>query len=196
MTRSTSVRTQRSQVPADTSAKSKFNQITEEIYEPLQRYLLRRAPRPDAEDALSEILLTVWRRLDDVPVDHILPWCYGIARRTLANQRRGQRRALRLAERLQAEPTEHQPDPGEALGDPRLDRALRRLNDQEQEIVRLWAWEQLEPREIAIVVGISPNAAALRLSRAKKKLSQEMTRQDLGSAGHISSRGTEEHPDV
>jgi RNA polymerase sigma-70 factor (ECF subfamily) len=183
-------------VPADTSAKSKFNRIAEEVYEPLQRYLLRRAPRPDAEDALSEILLTVWRRLDDAPVDRALPWCYGIARRTLANQRRGQRRTQRLVERLQSEPAEHQPDPGDALGDPHLEHALQQLNDQDQEIVRLWAWEQLEPREIAIALEISPNAAALRLSRAKKKLSQEMARQDRRPAGHKHSRGTEEHPDV
>lgn len=182
-------------MPADTNSRIKFNEIAEEVYEPLQRYLLRRAPRPDAEDALSEILLSVWRRIDDAPIDRPLPWCYGIARRTLANQRRGQRRAVRLVERLQSEPAEHQPDPGEALGDPQLEHALRQLNDQDQEIVRLWAWEQLEPREIAVALEISPNAAALRLSRAKKKLSQEMTRQDLGRAGHKPSRGTEEHPD-
>jgi len=182
-------------VPADTTAKTKFNEIAEEVYEPLQRYLLRRASRPDAEDALSEVLLTVWRRLDDAPSDRPLPWCYGIARRTLANQRRGQRRSLRLVERLQSEPTEHQRDPGEALADPKLEKALQKLNDQDREILRLWAWEQLEPREIAVALDITTNAAALRLSRAKKKLGQEMERQDPGPAGHKHSRGTEEHPD-
>lgn len=182
-------------MPADTSEKTKFNQIAEEVYEPLQRYLLRRASPPDAEDALSEVLLTVWRRLDDAPDDRPLPWCYGIARRTLANQRRGQRRVLRLVERLQTEPAEYRPDPGDVLADPALERALDNLNDQDREILRLWAWEELEPREIAIALDISANAAALRLSRAKKKLGQEMTRQDPGPSGHRTSRGTQEHPD-
>lgn len=182
-------------MPADTTATNKFNQIAVEVYEPLQRYLLRRAPRPDAEDALSEVLLTVWRRLDDAPVDRILPWCYGIARRTLANQRRGKRRALRLVQRLQSEPAELHPDPGQMLGDPDLEQALQALSEQDQELLRLWAWERLEPREIAAVLAISANAATLRLSRAKNKLTEEFERQDRDSTGHRPSRGTEEHPD-
>ena len=166
-----------------------------EVYEPLQRYLLRRASRQDAEDALSEILMTVWRRIDDAPGEHPLPWCYGIARRTLANQRRGQGRALRLVERLQSEPAEHKPEPFDGLANPRLERALDKLNDQDKEILRLWAWEQLEPRDLAVALNISANAAALRLSRAKKKLSQEMVRQDPDHAGHKRIIGIEEHPD-
>ena len=172
-----------------------FEEIAEEVYEPLQRYLLRRAQRADAEDALSEVLLTVWRRLDDAPDDKLLPWCYGIARRTLSNQRRGKRRTLRLVERLQSEPAEHPAGPGQSLGDPALESALHRLGDSDREILGLWAWEQLEPREIAVVLGVTPNAANLRLSRAKKKLRDEMSRQNHGSAGHIPGRGTEEHPD-
>ncbi len=165
------------------------------MYEPLQRYLLRRASRTDAEDALSEVLLTVWRRLDDAPEDEPLPWCYGIARNTLSNQRRSKRRALRLVERLQSEPAEHPAGPDQSLGDPELEGALHRLGDSDREILGLWAWEQLEPRDIALVLGITPNAATLRLSRAKKKLRAEMSRQNHGSAGHRPSRGTEEHPD-
>ena len=180
---------------ASTARTRRFEAIAEEVYEPLQRYLMRRAPRSDAEDALSEVLLTVWRRLDDAPTDRPLPWCYGIARRTLANQRRGKRRSLRLVERLQAEPVEHPAGAGQALGDPNLERALEQLGDSDREILGLWAWEQLEPREISVVLGISPNAATLRLSRAKKKLRDEMSRQNQGSAGHIPGRGTEEHPD-
>ena len=195
MTATYRFRTEISQVPADTTAKSKFEQIAGEVYEPLQRYLLRRASRQDAEDALAEVLLTVWRRLDDAPIDHPLPWCYGIARRTLANQRRGQRRAVRLVERLQSQPAETQRETGDDQTDPHLERALESLNVQEREILRLWAWEQLEPREIAVALNVTANAAALRLSRAKKKLSQEMIRQDSGPAGHKRIIGTEEHPD-
>lgn len=173
----------------------RFEQIASEVIEPLQRYLLRRAASQDAEDALSEVMLTVWRRLDDIPGDRALPWCYGVARRTLANQRRGQRRGLRLVERLQAEPVRPHVDALEGDGDPGLQVALESLDEGDREILRLWAWEQLEPREIATVLGIGVNATALRLSRARKRLAEELVRQDSRPAGHMWVKGTKEHRD-
>lgn len=181
---------------AGTEKTRRFEAIAEEVYEPLQRYLFRRAPRQDAEDALSEVLLTIWRRVEDAPLDRALPWAYGVARRTLANQRRGKRRALRLVERLESQPSSYHSDPPETHPDPVLEDAMAQLSPRDREILQLWAWEQLEPREIAPVLDISPNAAASRLSRARKKLSEEITRQDHGFAGHRPGSGTEEHPDV
>lgn len=178
-----------------TDESARFHEIAGQVFEPVQRYLLRRVPREDAEDALSEVMLTVWRRLNDIPDDRALPWCYGVARRTLANQRRGRARSLRLVERLSSEPSSHHPDPADTTHDPALELALESLGESEREILRLWAWEQLEPRELALVLGISPNAATLRLSRAKKKLAELIHRQDRRLAGHIRDRGTQEHHD-
>lgn len=51
-------------------------------------------------------------------------------------------------------------------------------------MLRLWAWEQLPPREIAVALGISPNAASIRLHRAKKRLRQLLTAgKESGLAG-------------
>ncbi|MGH8946958.1 MAG: RNA polymerase sigma factor, partial [Acidimicrobiia bacterium] len=72
---------------------------------------------------------------------------------------------------------------------------LQGLSAADQEMLRLWAWEQLEPREIAVVLGLTPNAATLRLSRARKKLAEVLTRQDEGLVGHIGRRDPEEHSD-
>lgn len=174
---------------------NRFEQIASEVFEPLQRYLLRRASRQDAEDALSEVLLTVWRRLEDIPPDRALPWCYGVARRTLANQRRGQSRGLRLVEKLHSEPIRHHVDLSVGDGDPDLEAALQSLDGADREILRLWAWEQLEPREIATVMGLTVNAATLRLSRARKRLAEQLSRQDSRPAGHKRVKGTKEHRD-
>jgi RNA polymerase sigma-70 factor (ECF subfamily) len=182
--------------PMTTPARrERFERIAEEVFEPLLRYLRRRAPLHDAEDLLSEVMTTVWRRIDDAPADRALLWCYGIARRALANHRRGDRRRLRLVERLGSEPMPHHPDVAEAQPDPDLARALRSLPLADQEVLRLWAWEQLEPREIAVVLGLTPNAATLRLSRARKKLAEVLTRQDGEPAGHRRGKDPEEHPD-
>jgi RNA polymerase sigma-70 factor (ECF subfamily) len=137
--------------------------------------------------------LTAWRRFDDAPAGHVLPWCYGIARRTLANARRGQRRHLELVRRLQSQPQEpYEPDPGESGPDAELSQALESLSVDDREILRLWAWEQLEPREMATVLDISVNAATLRLSRARSRLADSLTRQDDASSGHESAEGTRE----
>ncbi|WP_088287998.1 sigma factor-like helix-turn-helix DNA-binding protein [Kineosporia sp. A_224] len=64
---------------------------------------------------------------------------------------------------------------GEHVAD-RLDsRALIRpaldlLPDTDQELLRLWAWEGLEPQEIAYVLGCSRGATRVRLHRALRRL--------------------------
>jgi RNA polymerase sigma-70 factor (ECF subfamily) len=159
----------------------------------LQRYLRRRIHPNQAEDVLSDVLLTVWRRIDDAPEERALPWCYGIARRALSNERRGQRRHLRLVERLEAEPRETAiPDPAEAGPDFELRAALDDLSTDDQEVLRLWAWERLEPREIATVLGVSVNAATLRLSRARSRLAGRLDRQNRDVGGHEPVEGTQE----
>jgi RNA polymerase sigma-70 factor (ECF subfamily) len=163
------------------------------VYEPLQRYLRRRARPDDAADVLADTLLVVWRRLDEVPHEP-LPWCYGVARRTLANHRRGDARRLRLVERTVAEPippTNDDPQLAVDHADPDLDAAIASLSDAEREIVRLWAWERLEPREIADVLDTTPNAVSVALSRAKRKLAERLEpgRQDRPDAGHLHGEG-------
>lgn len=162
-----------------------FEAVAAEVFEPLQRFLRRRATPEEADEAFSDTLLTIWRRLDDVPDDAVLPWCYGVARRVLANRYRGARRRRELAEKVIAlDPPQTAPDPAAGYDHPELQTALDALREDDREVLTLWAWEQLEPREIALVLGISDNAAAQRLGKAKKRLSKEMARQDRAPAGH------------
>src|SRR5258707_308051 len=58
----------------------------------------------DAAEAIAETFATLWRRLESCPAgDDARPWLFGVARRVLANQHRGERRRGALAERLTAE---------------------------------------------------------------------------------------------
>jgi RNA polymerase sigma-70 factor (ECF subfamily) len=169
--------------------RDRFEHVAAAVYEPLQRYLRRRAQTADAADALADTLLIVWRRLDDVP-DDPLPWCYGVARRCLANQRRGETRRLRLVEHagVHADASAGLAlDPQQATdaSDPALLAALDVLTESEAEVIRLWAWEQLEPREIAVTMELTANAVSVALARAKRKLGEQLDRQDRLLAGHI-----------
>ncbi len=159
--------------------RARFEVLFGVVYEPLQRYALRRTDPATADDVVADALLVLWRRLDEVPDDAVLPWCYGVARRCLANRRRSADRQAGLMDRLMGE---RPSSPVEA--DPALEVALASLDADDREIVRLWAWEQLPPREIAVVLGISANAASIRIHRAKGRLAVALGRKNDAGAGH------------
>ena len=65
----------------------------------------------------------------------------------------------------------------------RVAAALAGLRRDDAEILRLWAWDELQSPQIAVVLGISSNAAAIRLHRAKSRLKQELLKSG-NLAGH------------
>lgn len=165
----------------------RFEQVFAEVYEPLRRHAQRRIDASLAQDVVAETLLVLWRRLDQVPEGSELPWCYGVARRCLANARRSNRRGLRLIERVagQADTTTAVLDPSSGADDSHITEALARLSVDDQEILQLWAWEGLEPRDIAVVLGVSANAVSIRLHRAKRRLRARLDNgKELLATGH------------
>lgn len=160
----------------------RFDGVAREVVEPVRRFLYRRTDPDTADDVLSETLLVCWRRLDEIP-DEPLPWTYVVAGNCLANATRSSRRHLRLLSRIRAvdPPVEATSRPEPA--DDAVTAALTSLPPDDAEVLRLWAWEELAPREIAVVLGISPNAASIRLHRAKGKL-RTVLGKTTGVAGH------------
>jgi RNA polymerase sigma-70 factor (ECF subfamily) len=67
----------------------RFEALVAEVYQPLQRYLYRRIDSAIADEVLGDVLLVMWRRVDDIPAEAALAWCYGVARGCLANKRLG-----------------------------------------------------------------------------------------------------------
>lgn len=162
----------------------RFRALADEVWVPVQRYLRRRTA--DADDVVAEVLLVLWRRLDDVPDEARLPWAYGVAERCLANAERASRRRLTLVRRVAAQPPAPEPDPDPVLGD-----ALERLRPAERQVLQLWAWEQLPPREIAVVLGITPGAASTRLHRALARLREELGKDPEGAGQERGRQGQE-----
>ena len=182
----------------DAERRARFDVLARASYAPLRNYLARRMDPAAVDDVLADTLLVIWRRLDDIPDDAALPWCYGTARRCLANARRAEDRRRSLLRRLAAQPDPN-PDPAwtaDACAYPEqaLAEALAGLPDTDRDILRLWAWEQLEPREMAVVLGITANAASIRLHRATKRLRHQLGRtedalgKDDGTSGHLPPR--------
>lgn len=156
------------------SRRTRFEKLAPAVIDAVRRYLARRTDPATADDVLAETLLICWRRFDEMPADH-LPWTYRVAALCLANAERGQRRQFRLLARISRLDPPRQIADGPAPADDELAGALRRLRPEEAEILRLWAWEDLAPDGIAVVLGITANAASIRLHRAKEKLRKTMT---------------------
>lgn len=159
-----------------------FEELAGEVVEPVRRFLARRTDPATAEDVLAEVLLVLWRRLDEVP-DARLPWTYGVARNALANAERSARRQRRLASRIAAVDPPAEVAPAEVAAVERVDAALAALPAADAELLRLWAWEDLGSGEIAGVLGITANAASIRLHRAREKFKAVLRKQQTG-AGH------------
>ncbi|WP_442940214.1 RNA polymerase sigma factor [Nocardioides sp. B-3] len=92
----------------------------------------------------------------------------GVARRTLANHRRGGIRRAALADRLRAVTHTATTAPSEAAGE-RADALLASLSPDDRELVTLIHWEDPAIREAASVVGISAAAARKRLERIRSR---------------------------
>jgi RNA polymerase sigma-70 factor (ECF subfamily) len=166
-----------------------FRRLFAEHNRQVLAYALRRCEqRADAEDVVAGTFAVAWRRFADAPKEKLrLAWLYAIAARVLANQRRSLRRLSALRSRLRAQP------PAGASEHVELDEvlaALRELRPEEQEALRLSAWEGLTNAELAVALGCSENAAAIRLHRARKRLVEQLEK-DAPPAGHSVVRGTE-----
>ncbi|MFC0627132.1 RNA polymerase sigma factor [Kribbella deserti] len=160
----------RSADPPD-ERRTRFEQLYAANHDPVLTYLLRRtSSRDDAADVLAETFLTAWRRLDDVPEDEqARPWLYGVARRSLANHRRGEGRRTALADRLRGELAKAGAlTPDRAISSTAAE-AFEELPERDRELLALVAWEGLDTAEVAVVLGCSRNAVRIRLHRARAR---------------------------
>ena len=142
----------------------RFERIYEEHSAAVRAYVRRRAPESIVEDVVADVFVVCLRRIEDVPRNP-LPWLYGVARKTLANERR-KRHEVALAPELSYEP--------EPAGDPQLAGAFAALSEADREILRLVAWEGLALRDAARVLECTPVAARVRYHRAKSRLAARL----------------------
>lgn len=155
----------------------RFAALFQQAYSPVLRFIERRVHPTHAEDIASEVFLVAWRRLDDIPAGHddARAWLFGVARLTLLAGLRGEQRRVALGVRVLA----HERLVTRPVGDldpdlvaQRLDlaQAWTRLSAVHQEALALSVWDGLDAPRAARVLGISPVAYRLRLSRARKAL--------------------------
>lgn len=140
-------------------------------------YCRRRVGVDRADDAMGDVYLTVWRRIGEAPEpEAALPWLYRIAYLTVSNHWRSAGRRHKLRDKMSSlgvVPPTSVADQVVVRGEVReVLSLLQQMRRPDAEILRLAAWEHMDTQQIASVLGVSPDAAKQRLSRARKRLTQ------------------------
>jgi predicted DNA-binding protein (UPF0251 family) len=118
-----------------------------------------------------------WRH-GDVTASCVASHCRGCWGSPDANHRRSGARQAALRERLQTEPLTSEQAPAAQAQvndrDPRVAAALAGLAERDREALMLVAWDGLEHRVAATVMGCSTGAFTVRVHRARRKLERAL----------------------
>lgn len=157
--------------------RGRFESCFREHHARLLAFTMRRiSGREAAEEVVADTFAVAWRRRDRIP-DSPLPWLYAIANNVLADQYRSTRRrrdlGLRLAHEACSDPSASDPAESLALREA-FSTAFAQLEEGEREVLRLVAWDGLDVREGAEVLGCSQGAFRVRLHRARRKLTRRL----------------------
>lgn len=171
----------------------RFRVLYERTYVDLVAYCRRRVAPSLVDDIVADAFLVAWQRLDDVTGDP-RPWLFGVAHNLIRNRRRKDARGALLHEVLVTEIMGRQDDADPLHVDEvqALVDALHAMKDSDAELLRLATWEGLPHADIAVVLGCSENAVAIRLHRARGRLRDRLEHDRRWSAGSRSPDTTKD----
>lgn len=136
-------------------------------------FAVSKAGRQLADEILSEVFMTAWRRFDAIP-EPPLPWLLGVARNVAMRHFRASARERSLAAEMSAWLSAAEftsADIAEEVADRiAVLTALTTLTESDRELLTLVAWHDLPPKSAARVIGCSTAAYFVRLHRARRRL--------------------------
>lgn len=146
-----------------------FNSLYRSYLPQVNGYLARRLPFDEVEDVAGDLFELAWSKRDRIPEGMELAWLYKSSRYLVANRHRKQAGRNAIFSML-AEPVAAPSAESIALADIELGEVFAKLSAKEREVISLWSLDGLTNSELANVLEMSENAAAIRLTRAKQKL--------------------------
>ena len=157
------------------SGHEQFTAMFREHYPLVLAFVSRRIDAARAHDVVADTFTTAWRHFDRLPAQP-LPWLYRVARNSLANEMRSDRRQARVAERIAGHRIEQTPDHAvSVVADTGLRQALLRLSPADREALLLIGWEGLDNEAAATVLGCSTVTFKVRVHRARRRLAKLLT---------------------
>lgn len=147
-------------------------------------YARRYGPAELAEDLVSDAFVVAIRRENDLPEDtgEAYAWLVGTVRKIAANQRRRDasydkywREAVRTywSDGRTDSPETLVADRDECLA------ALANLSEDDRDLLLLVAWDGLTPEQAGAALGISRRTLAVRLHRARQRLTLHLVPQPV-----------------
>jgi RNA polymerase sigma-70 factor, ECF subfamily len=176
------------EVPVEREAA--FVALFDAYYGKVLAYARRRLDPHVANDVVADTFVSAWLRLDDLRGDPLV-WLYGLARGSVANHRRRLLRAQRLVERADriSVLSAHRDPADEVAWRDSFAAAFGQLSESDREVLRLVAWEGLDPAAAAAVLGCSRGAFKVRLHRARRRLRRYLSL-DVGATRNVSAIDT------
>lgn len=153
-----------------------FGRLYEEFYTPVFRYLYSRTSghKAESEDLTQIVFIRLWEHLDTFTWSGSTPlaYCFRIARNLLIDRSR-KKTALPLDETIDI-PDGNAKHPGEHMDiiqeENEIKALVKKLSDEEQELLHLRFGQELRHQEIADLLGKSPEAVRQTQRRIIQKL--------------------------
>ncbi|HEY3945930.1 MAG TPA: sigma-70 family RNA polymerase sigma factor, partial [Solirubrobacteraceae bacterium] len=120
-----------------------------------------------------------WEKRTRIPVgDEARPWLFGVARNLVRRERTSNERATAVSRELAL--TAESSEVIRSSEDSEATAALSELSPLDREIVTMLTWDGLAPREVASILGLSPNVVRVRAHRARERLRAVLGPSDAG----------------
>ncbi|MFH1867075.1 MAG: RNA polymerase sigma factor [Patescibacteria group bacterium] len=150
-----------------------YAEVYDQYVEPIYRYILFRTPTAEvAQDLTADVFLKVWERLSaGYQVSNLKAYLYQVARNLITDHYR-QNQEIALTESVIEANQElaTASDVNSRLTLAEIEKSLRQLKPEWQEVVILVHVEGLSLKEAAVIIGRSGGATRALLHRALKEL--------------------------
>jgi len=155
-----------------------FEPIFDRHYSAIHRFLAVRAGVHAADDLASETFTIAFRRRGsyDLSRPNAAPWLYGIALNLLYRHRRSEI----ARKRMYAQVASRADEPNSLVADAfdkngRLSLALKRLTEQDRDLIVLVAWAELTYDQLGDIFELPVGTIRSRLSRVRATLRESLS---------------------
>ena len=161
-------------------ARQRFEELVRQHHQALHAYIRVVHPEAHADAVVNATFVHLWQHIEQIADHSVRTWLRATARHEVLNSNRRDRRWYATTDRA-ARLTVDLPQPPPDL-DPGADlaaviSALSTLSRADREVVLMTALEDLTSAELAEILGVQPDAARRRLSRARSRLRDAVERQ-------------------